>query len=116
MLFNGMDGVIISDAPSRGANGCWADVDAQPVIIEGLVGPKGLAFLKLLKKVRVRTQYVTSPVRGQRKKTKVLFREIHVVSAWQFTVVDGFATEKLILSAIKKHLKMNPKKQEWVLK
>lgn len=117
MVFDGMDGVVIDDAPSTRVKGCWADVKGQPGIIEELVGPKGLAFLELLADLRLKTSYVTTPVRGRRKKVEVLFTEVRVVSAWQFSVVSsqGFNTQRLTLSALRKYLGKIPRKHEWVL-
>ncbi len=119
MVFDGMDGVVINDAPSTNVSGCWADVESQPATIEYLVGPKGLAFLKLLVKNRKRTAYFTYGVGknkrvSKRKRTTTIISELRVVSAWQFTVV-GYESEKVIFRALKKHLKMTPRKQEWVL-
>ncbi len=116
MVFDGMDGVVINDDPSTNRTGCWADVEARPGVIEGLVGPKGLAFLELLNKKRTRTRYFKTRSHGREKRFLVSFTKLRVVSAWQFTLFStGGSTRRIVFSALRKHIGMSPKLKNWVL-
>ena len=121
MVFNGMDGVIINDDPSTETTGCWADIESQPRVIEKLVGPRGLAFLKLLSKHRTKTGHYyygieKSRRRSKKKKTAVFFTEVRVTSAWQFTVVSGGGgTRRIVFSTLRKHVGLIPRKKDWVI-
>ena len=103
MVFNGMDHVIINDNPSTHVSGCWKDIKSRPKIIKELVGSKGLAFLKLL-------------VKQQAVKGRVLFTELQVISAWQFTIVStGRSTKPMVSSALREHLGIDLKFKKWNL-
>lgn len=121
MVFNGMDGVVINDDPSTKTTGCWADIESQPKVIEELVGPRGLAFLKLLSKHRTKTAYFfygsgKAHRKSKKKKTTVFISEIRVVSAWQFTVVSsGGGSRRRVFSALRKHTGLIPIKKDWVI-
>ena len=58
---------------------------------------------------------MTDP-KDKKKRTTFLFTEIRVVSAWQFTVTSGGpSTKRVVFSALRKHIGMDPKKKDWVL-
>lgn len=119
MIFDGMDGVVINTRRTTSVSGCWEDIEAQPKLIEELVGPKGLAFIALLNKQRVQIRHITTPVRGRKKKVKILFDELVVVSAWQFSLKKNgspIVPPEQVMMALEKHLGAKVRPQKWVLK
>ncbi len=101
MVFDGMDGITIDHEPSTPVKGSWTDLRNHPERIEELIGPKGLGFLKCID----RQQNLTG------------IAELHVVSAWQFSVLSIYddGVVDLVLSALRDHLSLVPLRFEWVL-
>ena len=118
MIFDGMDGVVIDKFRATAVKGCWADVEGRPLAIRWLVGSKGLSFLRILLPRRMKIVSVTTPV-GRWNKAEILFTELRVISAWQFSVVSSPGVEdkaqKAVLFALRRHLGMNLRRIEWVL-
>ena len=102
-VFDGMDGVVVDATPSTQGKGCWLDIEQNPRTIEQLIGPRGLAFLKILNR--------------RMSEGGVSLLELRVVSAWQFSVLtpNNDSTVDLVFPALQEHLSRVPVRFEWVL-
>ena len=117
MVFDGSDGVTIGEAWCE-VNTHWFDLKEKPDAVKKLVGPKGFAFLKILNRLRVKSQKGRTPVRRRKRKPKVFFFELQVISAWQFVITSRYSsddTRKIVFAALQKHLRMIPKTKIWIL-